>query len=595
MEEKVNILIVDDDEDTCWNLAQVFGRMGYETESARTGKETLEKAKEKFFNLTLLDIKLPDMEGIELIAPLKEIHPDMALIIVTGYASLKTAVLALNNGASGYITKPLDMDEMLSKVRDILEMQRLVIENRGLYQKAQKELTERKQAEEALLKAAEEWRYCFDALNEMMLLIDSNFRVQRVNKATARILGRKMGKILGQPCYRLIHGTESPPDYCPHVQVITTASPHNVEIEEPYLGRILDISVSPVMNKKGCIDRIVEIIDDVTDRRHQEQKTIRLTQTLAESFKGTTEAITELVESRDPYTVGHSKGVAELATRIAQEMGMEKEEIQGIWVCAMLHDVGKAVIPSDVLNKPGELSDNELGIIKEHPKKSYDILLRIPFPWPVAEVVYQHHERLDGSGYPRGLKGDEIHIWARILAAADVLDAMTNHRPYRPALRLQDAINEIERARGTLYEEQVVDACAGLLSQGTNRVMVVDDDSKVLQVFIRSLHHAGLKVEGFEDPRLALQAFEKRPFPVVITDLKMPGMDGLDLSGKVKEIHPATKVIVITGFGEKKHSVEALRLGVSDFLDKPLDPETVRAAVETALRHYQEENLIGLK
>lgn len=592
MDKKQSILIVDDDVSTCRSLRLIFKKKGYETETAQTGRDALEKIQKRFFNVALLDIRLPDMEGIELQAPLKKMHPDMALIIVTGYASLKTAVQALNNGASGYITKPLDMDEVLSKVRDVLEMQRLIIENKELYQAAQKELAERKQAEEALLKAAEEWRYCFDAINEMMLLIDSNFRVQRVNKATARILGMEMSKILGQPCYRLIHGTESPPDYCPHVQVITTAAPHNVEIEEPHLGgRILDISVSPVMNKKGCVERTVEIIDDVTDRRHQEHEAIRLTQALAESFKGTTEAITDLVESRDPYTVGHSKGVAELATRIAQEMGMEKEEIQGIWVCAMLHDVGKAVIPSGVLNKPGGLSDNEWGMIQEHPKKSYEVLRRIPFPWPVAEVVYQHHERLDGSGYPRGLKGDEIHLWARILAAADVVDAMINHRPYRPALRPQDAMNEIERARGTLYDGQVVDACTSLLSQGAKRVMVVDDDSTVLKILMRSLHHVGLEVEGFEDPRLALQTFKKRPFPVVITDLKMPGMDGLDLSGKVREIHPATKVIVITGFGEKKHTVEALRLGVSDFLDKPLDPETVRTVVDTALRHYQEENL----
>jgi len=137
-EEKKSILIVDDDESTWRSLALIFGKKGYETETAETGQEAIEKAQGRFFNVVLLDIRLPDMEGVDLLVPLKEMHPDMALIIVTGYASLKTAVQALNRGASGYITKPLDMDEVLFKVRDVLEKQRLTMENRRLYLVAQK-------------------------------------------------------------------------------------------------------------------------------------------------------------------------------------------------------------------------------------------------------------------------------------------------------------------------------------------------------------------------------------------------------------------------------------------------------------------------
>jgi diguanylate cyclase (GGDEF)-like protein/PAS domain S-box-containing protein len=163
MDEKERILIVDDNESMCRSLRLVFEKKGYETETVGTGREAIEKAQGGFFNLALLDIRLPDMEGTELIPPLKEIHPDMAVILVTGHASLKTAVQALNNGASGYITKPLDMDEVLSKARDVLEKQRLVMENKRLFQEVQRELAERKRVEEALRESEEKYRSVFEA------------------------------------------------------------------------------------------------------------------------------------------------------------------------------------------------------------------------------------------------------------------------------------------------------------------------------------------------------------------------------------------------------------------------------------------------
>jgi diguanylate cyclase (GGDEF)-like protein/PAS domain S-box-containing protein len=163
MDERKRILIVDDDESTRRSLRLIFEKKGYETELAGTGREAIEKAQGEFFNLALLDIRLPDMEGIELLAPLKELHPDMAVILVTGHASLKTAVQALNDGASGYITKPLDVDDVLSKARDVLERQRLVMENRCLYQAAQRELAERKRVEEALRESEEKYRRLLEA------------------------------------------------------------------------------------------------------------------------------------------------------------------------------------------------------------------------------------------------------------------------------------------------------------------------------------------------------------------------------------------------------------------------------------------------
>jgi len=163
LDEKERILIIDDNESMCRSLRLIFEKKGYETETAGTGREAIEKVQGSFFNLALLDIKLPDTEGTELLPPLKETHPDMAVILVTGHASLKTAVQALNNGASGYITKPLDMDEVLSKARDVLEKQRLVMENRRLLQEVQRELAERKRVEEALRESEEKYRSVFEA------------------------------------------------------------------------------------------------------------------------------------------------------------------------------------------------------------------------------------------------------------------------------------------------------------------------------------------------------------------------------------------------------------------------------------------------
>jgi len=189
------------------------------------------------------------------------------------------------------------------------------------------------------------------------------------------------------------------------------------------------------------------------------------------SFKKLTEAaigaITIIVEKRDPYTAGHQQRVSKLACAIAKEMGWDGSFIEGIRIAGLLHDVGKIAIPIEILSKPGKLSEDEFRLIKVHPKASYDILKDIEFSRPVADIVLQHHERLDGSGYPNGLKGDEISMDARILNVADVVEAMSSYRPYRPALGLDKALIEIHEHKGTLYDEMVVDTCTRLL---TNRI-----------------------------------------------------------------------------------------------------------------------------
>ncbi|MBE0627680.1 MAG: HD-GYP domain-containing protein [Burkholderiales bacterium] len=179
----------------------------------------------------------------------------------------------------------------------------------------------------------------------------------------------------------------------------------------------------------------------------------------------TVEVATTLSEMRDPYTAGHERRVAEIAVAIAQELGYDEQRLEGLRIAGYLHDIGKITIPAEILSKPGRLTAIEYQLIQNHAQAGYDVLKNVEFPWPVAQAVLQHHERMDGSGYPQGLKGEAIIPEARILAAADVIEAMSSHRPYRPGLGIEKALAEIERGRGTVYEGATVDACMRLFRE----------------------------------------------------------------------------------------------------------------------------------
>jgi len=188
-------------------------------------------------------------------------------------------------------------------------------------------------------------------------------------------------------------------------------------------------------------------------------------QRLQKNMLQTVEAIASIVEMRDPYTSGHQARVAQLAKEIARQMGLPEEQIEAIHLAGLVHDLGKISIPAEILSKPSRLSEVEYSLIKMHPQAGYDILKEIDFSWPIAEMVLQHHERIDGSGYPQGLRGGDILLGARILVVADVVEAMSSHRPYRPGLGVDAALEEIGSGRGTHYDAQVVDACVALFRE----------------------------------------------------------------------------------------------------------------------------------
>jgi PAS domain S-box-containing protein len=181
--------------------------------------------------------------------------------------------------------------------------------------------------------------------------------------------------------------------------------------------------------------------------------------------EATVSALAAVAERRDPYTAGHQKRVSQLASAIAQEMKLPDDQVEGIRIAGILHDTGKVVIPGEILSKPSSLSEFEFGIIKTHPRVDSEIVEGIDFPWPVSRAVLQHHERMDGSGYPSALKGEDIILEARILAVADVVEAMSSHRPYRPALGIEKALAEVMQGRGVRYDAEVVDACVTLFKE----------------------------------------------------------------------------------------------------------------------------------
>jgi PAS domain S-box-containing protein len=204
---------------------------------------------------------------------------------------------------------------------------------------------------------------------------------------------------------------------------------------------------------------------ELAERKRAEEELRQSYVRLQKALEGTVNTLVSAIEMRDPYTAGHQRGVTRLACAIANEMGLPEEQIEGLRMAGLIHDMGKITIPAEILSKPGRLSDLEWGIIKAHPQVGYDVLKTVDFPWPVAEIVLQHHERMDGSGYPQGLAGEEIMLEARILAVADVVEAMASHRPYRSARGLDKALEEISQNGGILYDPEVVDICLKLFTE----------------------------------------------------------------------------------------------------------------------------------
>jgi len=239
------------------------------------------------------------------------------------------------------------------------------------------------------------------------------------------------------------------------------------QVEERYR---LVRSILYAIERKSVEQELQEAYDEamqyeITERTRVEKECKQNIEKLRATMEGTIKVIASTVEMRDPYTANHQQRVANLSCAIAKEMGLSEERIEAVRVTGIIHDLGKISVPAEILSKPGRLTEHEFGMIKSHPQVGHDILKTVDFPWPVAQIVLQHHERMDGSGYPQGLSGKDTLLEARIMAVADVVEAMSSHRPYRPALGIDKALEEISKNNGFFYDAGAADACLRLFAE----------------------------------------------------------------------------------------------------------------------------------
>ena len=295
-----------------------------------------------------------------------------------------------------------------------------------------------------------------------ILWVDSTAHFYRANKAICQMLGYSQEEMLGLTI------PDINPDYRDGDLLMHLERAQNGVTCFETCFRKKDGQIFPVELTVNFIEEFeggsyhCTFVRDISERKRSEAALQRSHDQLRQALEGTITAITRAVEARDLYVAGHQRRVAQLACAIANELELTAEQIEGIHMGAMIHDIGKIHLPAEILGKPAHLLEAEFALVKSHPEVGFEILKDIEFPWPVAEIAHQHHEHLDGSGYPQGLVDNEILLEARIVCVADVVEAMACHRPYRPALGIERALAEIEKNSGVFYDQVVVAACQRL-------------------------------------------------------------------------------------------------------------------------------------
>lgn len=328
----------------------------------------------------------------------------------------------------------------------------------------------RKQVTEALKQSESKYRVLFEHANDVIFLIKGEAFVD-CNTKTLSVFGCTREQIVGHSTIEFSpltqpDGSDSKEKIVEMESLALSGRPQFFEWKYRRAdGTLFDAEVSFNRVDVGTEVFLQAIVRDITDRKQAEEKLAGSVEDLRRTIAATVQVIAHVVETRDAYTAGHQRRVANLAREIASEMNLPVHTIEGIRVAGVIHDIGKISVPAEILSKPGQLRHKEFELIKDHPQTGYEILKDVEFPWPIAEIVLQHHERIDGSGYPRGLKGDEVLLEARIIAVSDAVEAIASHRPYRPARGISVALDEIEKNRGILYDSEVVDACIRLFRE----------------------------------------------------------------------------------------------------------------------------------
>ena len=511
------ILIVEDSLVQVARLKNLLQERGYWVTVATNGQEALAAAREREPDLIISDIIMPGMDGYEMCQAIKHdgVIRDIPVILLTVLSDTKDVIRALKAGVDYYLTKPYYENHLLSQVESALarpvrqkndgteeelevafggerhvitsdrqqilnlllstydnavqQNQKLIKTQRELQkmnEQLQQEIIDRKQAEGEIRRLKDFNEGIVQNMAEGIAVEDAEGCIIFVNPAAADLLGYSPEELVGQHWTAIV-----PSDQHPSVQAAHERRMHG-EADRYELqlvrqdGTLVPVLVSGSPRiEEGRFAGTLTVFTDITEHKQVEEELQHSLERLRRTFDETVQALASAIRTRNPYMAGHQRRVTQLACAIAREMGLPEEQIEGIRVAGLIHDIGKISVPIEILSNPDGISDLEYGIIKAHPQIGYDILKAVEFPWPVAEIVLQHNERLDGSGYPQGLSGDEILLEARIIGVADVVDAMSSHQPYRAARGLDKALEEISQNRGVLYDPGVVGACLKLFKQ----------------------------------------------------------------------------------------------------------------------------------
>jgi PAS domain S-box-containing protein len=331
------------------------------------------------------------------------------------------------------------------------------------------DITERKKAEQTLRESEEKYRTLTENIKIGVYrnTVGPQGRFLEANRSIVKMFGFKSkNKFMAGNVSDFYQNEEDREEF--NEKIIKKGYVRNEELlleKKDGTPFIASVSAVAIKDARGNVKYYDGTIEDITKRKQTEDKLQQAIEKTRQALGSIVNVVAATIEMKDRYTAGHQRGVANFARAIATEMGLPTDQIEGIRIAGTIHDLGKIFVPGEILCKPGKLNEYEFSIIKLHPEVAFDILKDIKFPWPIAQIVYQHHERMDGSGYPRGQKGEQILVEARILGVADVVEAMTAHRPYRPALGIEAALAEITQKRGILYDPEVVDACVRLFSR----------------------------------------------------------------------------------------------------------------------------------